>query len=218
MPRKAVIFDLDGTLLDTVADLAEAMNTALTAHGLPTRPDLDEHKKMVGEGVATYVTRALPPDRRGDDDLIAAVTADYRAAYAAGWRNHTRPYEGVIELLAELRRRSVRLAVLSNKPDDTTAASVEALLPGGAFEIVRGAGDAFPLKPDPAGALAIAAGMDIPPAEFAYLGDTATDMKTARNAGMLPIGALWGFRDRDELLTAGAEALIAHPAELLDLL
>jgi len=212
---RAVIFDLDGTLLDTIDDLAAAMNAALVANGLPPRPDVAEHKRMVGDGVGAYVLRAMPADRRGDAELAARVTADYRAAYAVGWRNKTRPYEGVVGLLEALRAAGVRLAVLSNKPDDTTQATVAALLSADAFEVVCGARDGMPLKPDPAAALAVAAQMGLPADEVAYVGDTATDMRTATAAGMFAIGALWGFRAAEELLGGGADVLAERPADVL---
>ena len=215
LSHRAVIFDLDGTLLDTIDDLADAMNSALVANGLPMRPDVQEHKQMVGDGVARYVVRAMPAEKRGDEELAARVTADYRAAYAAGWRNKTRPYEGIVDLLAALRQRGLRLAVLSNKPDDTTRAMVGAFLGMAAFALIGGARDGVPLKPDPASALAMAEEMGLPPGEIAYVGDTATDMKTARSADMLAIGALWGFRDRQELLGAGAAVLAETPADVL---
>ena len=218
MSYRAVLFDLDGTLLDTIADLAGAMNLALSAHGLPVRPDLEEHKLMVGDGVAKYVLRAMPAEHRADAELAAAVAASYRRAYERGWRNKTRPYDGVPELLESLCGRAIRLAVLSNKPDETTRATVEAFFGRGRFEIVRGATDGVPLKPDPTAALAIARELDLPPSEFLYLGDTATDMRTANSAGMYPVGALWGFRSAEELREAGARALIGHPMELLALL
>jgi len=214
LPYRAVIFDLDGTLLDTIEDLAAAMNTALAANGLPRRSDVEAHKRMVGDGVAQYVLRAMPADRRCDEALAARVTADYRAAYAAGWRNRTGPYQGVEAMLDELRRRRVRSAVLSNKPDDTTRATVEAFLGLDRFDIVRGARDGVPLKPDPAAALAMAEQMRLAPAECAYVGDTATDMKTAKAAGMYAIGALWGFRDAAELTSAGADVLAEAPSDV----
>ena len=218
MAYRAVLFDLDGTLLDSIADLADAMNAALAAHGLPPRPVVAEHKTMVGDGVAAYILRALPAGKRDDAALVAKVTADYRAAYAARWRNQTRPYEGVADLLDRLAGLGIRLAVLSNKPEDTTRATVEAFLGLERFDVVRGALDGVPLKPDPRSAVRIAAEMDLTPAEFLYVGDTATDMKTANAAGMFAVGALWGFRGIEELHGAGARALIERPAELLDLL
>jgi len=212
---RAVIFDLDGTLLDTIDDLAAAMNAALVANGLPPRPEVAEHKRMVGDGVGAYVLRAMPADKRGDAELAARVTAEYRAAYAVGWRNKTRPYEGVVDLLEALRAAGLRLAVLSNKPDDAAQATVAALLSADAFEVVRGARDGVPLKPDPAAALAVAEAMGLPVGDIAYVGDTGTDMRTATAAGMFAIGALWGFRAADELLDGGADVLTERPVDVL---
>jgi len=215
LPYRGVIFDLDGTLLDTIADLAEAMNSALAANALPAQPNVDDHKYFVGDGVANYVLRATPGDVHDDSALLAKVEADFRAAYAAGWDKQTRPYDGVVELLDELARRGMRLAVLSNKPDETTNMTVARFLGSERFEVIRGALPGVPLKPDPTSALTVAEGMSIAPAEMAYVGDTATDMQTARAAGMFAIGALWGFRTEDELASAGAAALAATPTDVL---
>jgi phosphoglycolate phosphatase len=218
LPHRAVVFDLDGTLLDSIEDLADAMNAALGANGLPAGRGVAEHKHMVGDGVGEYVLRAVPAEKRHDEALVARVTADYRAAYAKGWRNKTRPYGGIVKLLHELDRRGVRAAVLSNKPDDTTRATVEAFLGLERFEVVRGAVEGAPLKPHPAAALDIAAQMQLAPADVAYVGDTATDMQTANAAGMFAIGALWGFRDADELLAGGARVLAESPMAVPGLL
>ena len=216
MPYRGVIFDLDGTLLDTLADLADAMNSALATNALPTHPNPADHKYFIGDGVANYILRATSADVHDDPALLAKLGNDYRAAYAAGWKNKTRPYDGVIEMLDELARRGMRAAVLSNKPDDTTKLTVGEFLGSARFEIVRGATDGAPLKPDPTTALAIAAEMAIDPGEFAYVGDTATDMQTAGAAGMFAIGALWGFRSAGELTSAGADALAATPIDVLN--
>jgi phosphoglycolate phosphatase len=213
--KRAVLFDLDGTLLDTIEDLAACMNAAVKAAGLPTTP-VGEHKRMVGDGVANYVQRALPEDRRGDKKLIDRVTAEYRGLYHKHWADYTRPYDGVEELLDALTARGVVLAVLSNKPDPFTREMVRYFFPAVPFAAVEGAKDGSPLKPDPGAALVIAREVKIPPAEFAYVGDTNTDMQTARAAGMLAVGALWGFRSREELEAAGAEVLIARPMELVE--
>ncbi|MFW6155290.1 MAG: HAD family hydrolase [Planctomycetota bacterium] len=213
-PPEAVLFDLDGTLLNTLDDLADSMNAVLADEGLPTAP-AEDHRFMIGDGVLNYVLRALPEDRRDDRALVDRIREAYRVRYAAAWRNTTHLYDGVIAMLAGLRQRGLRLAVLSNKPDGFTRDMVSHFLGGVPFEIVRGATDGVPLKPDPAAAVAIAERMDVPAADFLYLGDTATDMRTARTAGMFAVGALWGFRPRAELADAGAQALITRPTDLL---
>jgi len=211
--KQAVLFDLDGTLLDTIDDLADSLNAVLAGEGLPTVPTA-EHKFMVGDGVRNYVLRALPTGRRGDEALLTRVIGKYREAYGGRWAVKTRPYDGVAEMLAALAGRGVRLAVLSNKPDDFTRAMVAHFLGEFDFEAVRGALPEVPMKPDPVAAVGIAERMGLPAEAFAYVGDTATDMQTARAAGMFAVGVLWGFRGRGELVDAGAEVLIEHPSDL----
>ena len=176
---QAVLFDLDGTLLDTIEDLATCMNEALVRHDLPTTPAAD-HKMMVGRGVLNYVLAAMPPARRGDEDLVARVTETYQRLYAKGWAVKTRPYDGIPEMLAELAARKLHLAVLSNKPDHFTRKAVAHFLPDVPFDVVRGALDGVALKPDPTSALAVADALGVAVERFGYVGDTATDMATAR--------------------------------------
>ncbi len=210
---RAVLFDLDGTLVDTLVDIAEAMNHALSTHGLPVHAT-DDYRPLVGEGVSRLVERALPPGRM---DLHGSVTDALRAWYVDHMLDHSRPYEGVPALLDALAERGVPMAVLSNKPDLATRWMVERLLGGWDFVAVAGEG-AEPRKPDPRGALRIARDAGIDPGEWLYLGDTSTDMETAVAAGMWPVGALWGFRDREELLEHGARDLVERPAQVLEVL
>jgi len=213
----AVLFDLDGTLLDTIEDLAGSMNATLADRGLPTVPTA-RHKLMVGKGARAYVLQALPDDRRFDEAFVQAFQTDFRADYAENWSNRTHAYDGVPTMLDDLSQTGLALAVLSNKPERFTRLMVDHFFGDGIFRIVRGAREDVPLKPDPTAALAIAEVLGVAPARFLYLGDTATDMRTARSAGMIAVGALWGFRDRDELVAAGAQHLIKHPGELLALI
>jgi phosphoglycolate phosphatase len=214
--RKAVIFDLDGTLLDTVADLGDAANDMLKARGLPIH-DYEAYKIFIGNGMKLLVTRALPPDKR-QEEFIQSALAEMEENYSQNWKNKTRAYEGVSEMLDEIERRGLPMAILSNKPDRFTKQTVRAFFSRRRFAVVRGARDGVPIKPDPRAALEIAAEMDFPPKDICYLGDTRTDMETARRAGMYPIGALWGFRSAEELKEHGAEHLIKHPMELLPFL
>lgn len=216
MAYQAVLFDVDGTLLDTLADLGNAMNRVLAARGFPTHP-LDAYRYFVGEGARLLVTRTLPENRR-DAATIDACLAAFQADYDQNWRVETKPYPGVTDLLDALTARGLKLAVLSNKPHKFTQRCVRELLPRWTFDPVFGLRETVPRKPDPAGAFEIAAHLNIPPANFLYLGDTATDMQTARAAGMFPVGALWGFRPAQELEESGAQALIKEPEELLGLL
>jgi phosphoglycolate phosphatase len=214
---KAAMFDLDGTLMDTIADLTDAMNVALAACGFPMC-SVAQCKYFVGDGVRNFVIRALPKDKRGDDEAIAKVSAIYRNAYAKCWAVKTRPYLGIPELLDGLTRRGLKMVVFSNKPDDFAKLMVAKLLPRWRFEEVVGAIEGKPQKPDPQVPLELAGKLGVPPAGFLYVGDTNTDMKTANAAGMFAVGALWGFRTAEELRANGAKVLIAHPTDLLKLL
>jgi len=215
MPFKAVLFDLDGTLLDSLRDLADSTNEALAAVGFPVHP-VDAYRYFVGDGIEMLIRRALPPDD-ADAATVAGCIADMRARYAERWADHTRPYAGVADMLDHLTGMNVPMAILSNKPDDFTHKHVDHLLGRWRFRTVLGQRSGVPPKPDPAGAFEVAREMGLAPPDFLYLGDTATDMKTALSAGMYPVGALWGFREAAELTAAGARHLIAHPLDLLPL-
>ncbi len=213
---RAVMFDLDGTLLDTIADLGDAMNATLDALGFPTH-DLAFYKKAVGDGAPMLAERALPPAARTPDGVRQALLR-LRSEYEQRWTLKTRPYAGIEPLIRELRRRDLLLAVLSNKPESKTHDCVNYFFPDSPFTIVRGAIDGIPLKPSPDAALAISRQLGMEPDQWLYVGDTDTDMQTAVRAGFFPVGAAWGFRDREELLTHGARTVIDTPADLLALL
>ncbi|OQX09539.1 MAG: HAD family hydrolase [Desulfobulbaceae bacterium A2] len=213
MSFRAVLFDLDGTLLDTLEDLARATNRALARHGLPEHP-VDAYRYFVGDGLRTLITRVLPEPRR-EEATSAAVMAAFQEEYGRSWHERSAPYPGVAAMLDALAAQGVSLNVLSNKPDAFTRLCVDRLLKRWRFEQVRGQREGTARKPDPSAALEIAAELGRTPAEVLYLGDTATDMRTATAAGMFPVGALWGFRTADELQQHGARALVAEPAELL---
>lgn len=212
----AVMFDLDGTLLDTLTDLANAMNRALIDSGFPAHP-AESYKYFVGDGVDTEASRALPETAR-DSETITKVAESSEDYYASCWRENTHPYPGIPELLNALSQHNLILTILSNKPDHFTKQMVAELLPDWRFRIVRGALPDVPIKPDPAAALQIADQIGIPPENFLYLGDTNTDMQTANNAGMFPVGCLWGFRTADELNQNGAKTLIQDPTDIIQVL
>ena len=216
MRYKAILFDLDGTLLDTLEDLATAANRALGTLGLPAHPT-DAYRVFVGDGLRTLAERILPGEQRSAAQVDALVAA-FEREYSRTWNERTAPYAGVPEMLDRLTGDGYRMSVLSNKPDAFTRLCVEQLLPHWTFAPLYGQRPGVPKKPDPAAALAIAAELDLDPAEVLYLGDTATDMHTARAAGMAAVGVLWGFRSADELHAAGARHLITHPGELAPLL
>jgi phosphoglycolate phosphatase len=209
---RALLFDLDGTLADTLADLANATNWALAQLGCPPHP-LASYRHLVGDGARQLCARALPSDRQGSLDEAVRLM---RSRYAETWHNESSLYPGIAELIPALGR--YKLAVLSNKPDDFTKQVVAHYFPANPFQIVRGQLPGVPLKPDPASALEIARQLAVPAQDWVYLGDTNTDMRTAHAAGMFPVGVLWGFRGRDELLESGAAALVERPEQILTLL
>ena len=208
---RAILFDLDGTLTNTLQDIADAMNRALTLHHLPVW-ETDDYRYLVGNGARVLARRAV----RDRQELAEAVLKDYQAWYQDHALVTTHPYAGMPELLRELRQRGIPLCVLSNKPDADTRHVVAHFFPEIDFACVRGQIPGVPVKPDPSAALAIAESLSIASGDFLYLGDTAVDMTCARAAGMHPVGVLWGFREEKELVDSGAELLIRDPLELLE--
>lgn len=216
MTYQAVIFDLDGTLLDTLDDLAASANRALTAHGYPSHPH-HAYRWFIGDGSAVLIERALPAEKRTCDIIDACLQA-LLADYNQNWHSATRPYDGIPELLDELQRRHRQMSVVTNKPHRFTGLMVDHYFKAVPFRAVLGQQDGIPKKPDPGQALAAARAMAVSPSDCLFLGDSAVDMQTAQRAGMLPVGADWGFRPTRELVDAGAAHVIKHPMELLRLL
>lgn len=216
MKYKAIIFDLDGTLMDTIEDLKDSMNSVLESHGFPTH-DTETFKYFVGNGMRNLVIRSLPPEER-NQAMIDSCFSQMREEYSKRWANKTKLYEGISELLDILKANNIKIAVLSNKVHEFTILMVNKFLAKWSFDVVLGERATVPRKPDPAGALEISSILGIPPEEFLYLGDSGTDMETANAANMYAIGVLWGFRKSDELLAAGAKNLIQRPLDLLDFL
>lgn len=216
MTIRSVIFDLDGTLLDTLQDVADSVNAALMHTGLPTH-DLHAYKYFVGDGRRMMAIRALPPNMR-DEPTLTGLLDKINEEYMQRWMTNTRPYPGVPELLDSLATRGIRIAILTNKPQNYTEAMVVRLLGKWHFEYVIGDSPAFPRKPDPTAARHIIEQMTVLPEECFFVGDSSIDMETAVAAHLYPVGVLWGFRTRDELLSSGAQALVHHPAEIVELL
>jgi phosphoglycolate phosphatase len=214
MDFDGVIFDLDGTLVDTLEDIADAMNRVLAAEQAPGR-SYAEYKYLIGHGIRNLVGEALPEEKR-TGETIARCYERMIADYGEHCLVKTRRYEGVAELVSGLCSAGVRLAVFSNKSDELTRRIVESLFGPGDFDVVMGAQPGLPLKPDPAVALLIGARLGVAAGSIVFLGDSGIDMLTATAAGMIAVGAAWGFRTKDELVENGARAVLDHPLELLE--
>ena len=207
----AVMFDLDGTLADTLADIAASGNFAFASVDAPTYP-VDRYRTLAGQGLERLIRDGLPPQLMYRFD---EAYESFRGHYAVHRYDHCRPYAGVADLLDELTRRGTRLAVMSNKPDEATRDMVQKVFARWTFDAVRGHRAGYAVKPDPTATLEIAAELDIPPQRWWYVGDTDVDMHTGRAAGFHTVGVTWGFRDETELRAAGAQRIIHHPLELL---
>ena len=211
---KAVLFDLDGTLLDTLEDLADSMNAVLASRGHPAH-SLAEYRYFVGDGMEMLARRSLPPALAESEPEIRACLSRMREEYALRWKAKSRPYPGIDQLLDSLTEKGVVMTILSNKPHGFVQQIADHFFGRGRFASTQGARPEVPRKPDPAAALAISSSIGIRPESFLYLGDTNTDMQTAVAAGMFPVGALWGFRPEAELREAGARFLAARPLDVL---
>jgi len=214
MKYKAIIFDLDGTLVDTLGDITDSVNHALEKYSLPSHP-LESIRQKIGNGSRMLISRSLPTDRQDLIDEILSLQSGY---YGEHLFDHSRPYHGIDRMLTVLGENNYKMAVLSNKSDVYTRQLVEKLFPPGTFDLVLGHQQKFPLKPDPQSALFIAEQLEIQPSQIAFVGDTAMDIQTARHAGMFAIGVTWGFRDRGELVRNHSNAIIEQPAQLPTLL
>lgn len=211
MTFDAVMFDLDGTLADTLRDLTEAGNHAMTAVNRPSY-SLDEYRTLVGQGLDRLIHDALGAEHKSlFDDAIAA----FHGYYAEHRYDHCAPYPGIAELLDELTVKGVKLAVMSNKPDEATVDMVRRVFGRWDFAAVRGHRDGYPVKPDPKAAVEISHELGIPPERWLYVGDTDVDMHTGKRAGFFTVGVAWGFRSVKEMRAAGADAIIDQPADLL---
>jgi phosphoglycolate phosphatase len=217
MKYKAVLFDLDGTLLDTLDDLGDSMNAVLSARGYATHP-IRSYTAFVGDGVHALVRRSLPNGAGGNEALVNELVPLMRAEYSRRWKAKTRPYDGIPELLDGLSDRGLQLAVLSNKPHQATLEVVAHFFSRWKFDATFGARADVPIKPDAGAALDVSRKLGVPPEAFLYLGDTNTDMRTALSAGMFPVGVLWGFRTAEELRSSGAKVLVSAPRDVLSLL
>lgn len=213
---KSVIFDLDGTLSDTLNTIAYYGNLALKTYGFETIPT-EEYKKLVGNGRDILIHRMLEFVGADNDENYKNVGEKYDFEYESNVLYLTKPFDKTPELVKSLKEKNVKCAVLSNKPDNVTGPIVEQLFGKGAFDICRGAVPGVPIKPEPDAALAIMKEFGLNPEECLFVGDTYVDITTGKNAGMKTIGVLWGFRDEEELRSAGADFIVSSPDEIYEI-
>lgn len=212
---KLCIFDLDGTVLDTVTTIAYYGNYALSKHGIEPI-DVEEYKYFAGNGAVNLIKRALRFRDALTDETFAKVFADYNTAYNANTSYLTAPFDGIKETLDAIKAQGIKMAILSNKPHFATCGVITSLFGEGYFDCVYGQREDVPIKPDPTAVLGIMEECNAKPEECLYIGDTGTDMKTGKNAELYTVGVLWGFRGKEELLEGGADTIIEKPIELLD--
>ena len=213
MQYKAAIFDLDGTLIDSLADLADSANEMLVGFGFP-RHDLDKYRYFVGNGSRKLIERCLPAEKAADSAFVDEALAKYKLCYDRNLTHKTVCYEGIMDMLTALQAKHIPLGICTNKHQSAADVIVDKLFPKDMFVSVIGDCKDMPRKPDPKKVLLIAAKMGVKPAEVAYFGDTSVDMDTAKNAGMLSIGVTWGFRPKEELVEHGAKILLDTPMDL----
>ena len=214
--KKGIIFDLDGTLLDTIEDLRDSVNDVMKIYGWKEH-DTKACKQMVGNGFRKLITRALPEDKQKNELFIDEAVNQFSKAYQKRYLNKTIPYEGILKLLETLEEKGIKIAVNSNKRGDYTSALVNKYFSQFPWTAVYGEreSEGIPKKPDPSAALEIADLMKLPKEEVLYIGDSKTDMQTGQNAGMDTIGVSWGFRGRKELEENHASYVVDHPEDIL---
>ncbi len=211
MKYKAVIFDLDGTLLNTLSDLADSANHVLSELSLPTH-DYESYKYFIGNGIPKLIERCLPADRQELHEKALTMFSGY---YALHSKDKTAPYDDIKELLTSLSEKGLKLGVITNKAHDIAVKVVEKYFGKNTFGCIRGLDESIKAKPDPSGALSVMESLGVTPSEVLYVGDSGVDMQTAKNAGFTPLGVLWGFRKKDELIKNGAEHIAEKPLDIL---
>lgn len=212
MGINGVIFDLDGTLLDTIADLAYSVNSVLVRHGFHTH-QVESYKRFIGDGMAMLIQRAVGGNCR--DEEITKLVSELKDEYAKNWNRETKPYPGMHDLLKELSHKKIKISVFSNKSHEFTVAMVEYFFPDIAFSTILGLQDWIPRKPDPYGALLIAHTMQLEPSQIAMIGDSATDVEMAHACGMYSIGVSWGYRPVALLLQHHPHAIANTPGDII---
>ena len=213
---KAVIFDFDGTIADTIDALKHGINLTMHALGYPESTNEDVLRN-INNGARELIRRSLPQELQKDEEKVTEVLALYRQMYDKVYMETKTAYEGIPELFTELHRRGYLLAILSNKPDAYMPPLAEALLPNGTYKIARGQRPGVAAKPDPACVFTLTDELGVSPCECALVGDSNVDMITAKNAGLMAVGVSWGYRSVEILKEAGADVIVHHPLDLLDL-
>ena len=212
--QKAIIFDLDGTLIDSLEDIAVCMNQVFEELELPVHK-IEDYKNFVGGGVDILVENAL--DSSAPKELKAKVRDRFKEIYDSNLHAKTQAYDGIYELLEELEKQNFKMGILSNKPHEFTVEYANSLFENNRFLEVHGQKAHIEKKPDPSAAIDIAKSFEMDCKEIYFVGDTKIDMQTAKNAGMIAIGVLWGFRDEEELVSNGADFIVAKPSDILDI-
>lgn len=212
---KLIVFDLDGTLLNSLEDLADSANHVLTQHGFPTHP-VDAYRYFVGDGVRKLIGRILPPEER-NEATIELCRQEFVAYYKVHMEDKTSVYEGITDLLTELKKRGLKIAVATNKVHIAVAPLMAKYFPTIRFDSMIGQREGVPVKPAPQIMFDILKETGCVPSETLHVGDTATDMQLAHNAGIVPVGVLWGYRPLEELQEAGARYIIEHPLDLMEI-
>lgn len=215
MNYKAAVFDLDGTLVNSLDDLADSANATLRAHSFPVH-EVEAYRYFVGDGTRKLMERILPQEHAADTTFVEQFMSEYKDCYARNLLQKTKPYDGIMEMLEELRRRSIPMAVCTNKHQSAAETIVKTLFPHRIFQEIIGDQEGLPRKPDPQKVLRIMRNFGVTGEQTAYFGDTDVDMDTARNAKAFAVGVLWGFRPEEELVAHGAYILLSHPMELFE--
>ncbi|MDD3079753.1 MAG: HAD family hydrolase [Paludibacter sp.] len=213
---KLVIFDLDGTLLNTIEDLANSTNFALRQHDFPMHP-VEAYNFFVGNGIAKLIERALPGNSR-TQETISVVKRTFLKHYSENTEVYTKPYPGIVELLVKIQQEGYKIAIASNKFHAGTSKLAKYFFPDIEFAAVLGQRENFPTKPDPSIVEEILAKTKTPKANVLYVGDSGVDVMTAHNADVSFVGVLWGFRPRNELEALGAKIFVQNTQELYDLI
>ncbi|MCD8007088.1 MAG: HAD-IA family hydrolase [Oscillospiraceae bacterium] len=216
MTLKSVIFDLDGTLVDTADDLGDSVSAALNQLGLPTHT-IAEYISFVGNGTLMLVKRSLPENLRDDEALLNRAHELFCDHYAAHYLDKSRVYDGILEVVKALKDAGIKLYVLTNKPYQFASKIIEQCFPSGTFDLVGGSGQGFPRKPDPSYENHLIELSGVSKSETIHIGDSGTDIETAHNAGIKCIACTWGFRSRQSLIDAGADFIADEPREILEI-